>query len=136
MNKFEVRFKDVQIRGEFLSWTVVLKTFDAGTLIKHLASKGLKLNCFSGGRFADNVSAEEWDENELHGRILRAGVEQIGSFVVREAAADDVASEAPPADPVPVKRVAIQSARREGKTAAAVVCVGVSGTGDADGIPF
>lgn len=89
MNKFEVRFKGVQIRGEVLSWTVRLKTFDAGTLIKHLATKGLKLNCYGGGRFADTVQADEWEDTELHGRIILGGTQQIGSFVVRELSADD-----------------------------------------------
>lgn len=94
MNKYEVRFKDIHINGDIRSWKAKLPQFDAGTLIKHLAAKGLKLNCFGNGRFVDSVSAEEWDDTELHGRIIRGGTQQIGSFVVRELSAEELAIEA------------------------------------------
>lgn len=94
LNKYEVRFRNVEIRGEVRSWRVRLKDWGAATLIKHLKDKGLVLDCFSTARFTDSVAAEEWDEAELHGRIVLGGTRQIGSFVVRELSADEIVDDA------------------------------------------
>lgn len=94
MNKFEVRFRDVQINGDVRSWKAKLKDFNASVLIKHLAARGLQLNCYGTTRFPDHVVAEEWDGDELHGRILRGGTDQIGTFVVRELTTDELVDDA------------------------------------------
>lgn len=84
---YRVRFQDVQIRGELLSWVACFKQFDAAAVLRHLRDKGLPLNCSDGARNPDSVQAEDWEgsspeDSVLNGRILRGSSLLIGTFQV------------------------------------------------------
>lgn len=85
---YDVRFIDVQIRGETLSWTAPFKQFDAATAIRHLKDKGLNLNCSDGARNPDLFSMDEWEDDVLNGRIVRGGTQLIGRVQVKQKDGD------------------------------------------------
>jgi len=80
---YEVSFKDVQIDGQTQSWKTILPTFSCRDLLKHLTKKGLDLKVDDSRRWPDAVMCDDWDGDEINGRILRGSTTQIGRFRVR-----------------------------------------------------